>query len=177
MHRALPAAALAALVLSVGGCAGSVGGGSDDAKASEAIADSIMKSGDGSTKLLSMKRKDADCIGNGLVDEVGTAKLQKYGLLTEDNTSKGAINDVSMSAADAEATTNVLFGCTDVEAMMNAAVSESGSLPKKVKACVARTLTEKTLRPVFDQMFQGKQDEASKALTGPITRCAIPGLG
>ncbi len=180
MHRALPAAALAALVLSVGGCAGSDGGGggnSDDAKASKAIADSIMKSGDGSTQLLSMKRKDADCIGDGLVDKIGTEKLRTYGLLTKDNASKGAINDVSMSAKDAKATTKVLFGCTDVEAMMNAAVSKSGSLPKKVKACVTRTLTEATLRPVFDQMFQGNQDEASKALTGPITKCAIPGVG
>jgi hypothetical protein len=30
---------------------------------------------------------------------------------------------------------------------------------------------------VFDQMFQGNPDEASKALTGPISKCAVPGAG
>jgi hypothetical protein len=176
MHRALPAAALAALLLGVSGCAGG-DGGDTDATASKAIADSIMKSGDSSAKLLSMKREDADCIGKGLVDKVGTEKLRKYGLLTKDNTSKNAINDVSMSPEDAKATTTVLFGCTDVEAMMNSAISQSGNLSKKIKACVTRTLTEDTLRPVFDQMFQGNPDEASKALTGPISKCAVPGAG
>jgi hypothetical protein len=176
MHRALPAAVLAALVLAVGGCAGSDGADAD-AKASKAIADSIMKNDDSSAKLLSMKRKDADCIGDGLVDKVGTERLQKYGLLTKDNTAKGAINDVSMSAKDAKATTSVLFGCTDVEGMMNTAINQSGSLSKKVKACVSKALTEDTLRPVFDQMFQGNQDDASKALTGPMAKCAVAGIG
>ena len=82
MHRALAAVVLAALVLAVGGC------GNDDATASKAISDSIMKSRPGSADLLTMKRKDADCIGDGLVEKVGTEKLQKYGLLTKDNKAK-----------------------------------------------------------------------------------------
>lgn len=171
MHRALPAAVLTALVLALSGC-----GGNDDATASKAISDSLMKSsGDSSTKLLTMKRKDADCIGDGLVDKVGTENLKKYGLLTKDNKSKTGINDVKMSATDAKATTKVLFGCTDVEAMMESAITKSGSISAKVKTCVTKTLTEDTLRPVFDEMFQGKQDEASKALTGPIAKCAMTG--
>ncbi len=179
MHRALPAAALAALVLSLSGCSGSSSKDADanaNAKASRAIADSIMKSGDSSTKLLSMRRKDADCIGKGLVDEIGTDRLKKYGLLTKDDTAKRAINNVNMSAKDAKATTDVLFRCTDVESMMNTAVSQTGNMSKKAKACVNKALNEKTLRPVFDQMFQGNQDAASKALTGPITKCAMPGM-
>jgi hypothetical protein len=172
MHRALPAAVLTALVLALSGC----GGGDDDAKASKAISDSLMKNSS-SSKLLTMKRKDADCIGKGLVDKVGTEKLQKYGLLTKDNTSKSGINDVKMSATDAKSTTKVLFGCTDVEAMMESAITKSGSINAKVKACVTKALTEDNLRPMFDEIFQGKQDEATKALTGPITKCAAAGIG
>jgi hypothetical protein len=181
MHRALPAAVLTALVLALSGCGGSGGGGGGnddgDAKASKAISDSLMKNNSSTTKLLKLTRKDADCIGDGLVDKVGTERLQKYGLLTKDNTSKSGINDVTMSATDARATTKVLFGCTDVEAMMESAIIRSGSIPAKVKTCVTRTLTEDNLRPVFDEMFQGKQDEATKALTGPITKCAAAGVG
>lgn len=173
MHRALPAAVLTAFVLALSGC-----GGGDDATAAKAISDSLMKDNSSSaTQLLTMKRKDADCIGDGLVDKVGTDKLKKYGLLTEDNKSKTGINDVKMSATDAKATTTVLFDCTDVEAMMESAVTKTGSLPAKVKTCVTKALTEDTLRPLFDEIFQGNQDEATKALTGPITKCAVAGVG
>lgn len=172
MHRTLPAMALV-LALSVTGC-----GGDDDAAAAQAISDSIVKSSSkSSSQFLSMKRKDADCIGDGLVDKIGTAKLQKYGLLTEDMKPKEDISNVKMSAGDAEAATGVLFGCTDVEAMMESAIGKSRTVSKQAKTCVNKTLTESSLRPMFTLIFQGKQDEAAKALTEPIMNCAMSGGG
>ena len=54
------------LALSLGAC-----GNGDDTKASKAISDSIMKQQAGSTSsILSMKRKDATCIGDGFVDKI-----------------------------------------------------------------------------------------------------------
>jgi hypothetical protein len=168
LHRSLPAVLLTVALLGVGAC-----GSNDDAKASKSISDSLMKSSSSSTsKLLSMKRKDADCIGDGLVAKVGTDKLKKYGLLTKDLKSKDSISDTKMSAGDAKVATGVLFGCTDVEAMMESAIDKSSSVPKQMKACVDKALTKSTLRPVFEEIFQGKQDQATKSLTEPLTKCA-----
>jgi hypothetical protein len=169
MHRTFPAVLFGVAVLSLGAC----GGSNDDAKASKAISDSLMKSSSSSTsKLLTMKRSDADCIGQGLVDKIGTDKLEKYALLTNDLKAKDSISDTTMPARDATVATRVLFACTDVEAMMRSAIDRSSSVPKKMKACVDKALTESTLRPVFDEIFQGRQDEATKALTEPLTKCA-----
>ena len=46
---------------------------------------------------MQVKQKDADCIGNGLVDKVGTEQLQKYGLLTKDLKLNKDVTTVKMS--------------------------------------------------------------------------------
>jgi hypothetical protein len=162
MKKTLTAAVLTALAFTLSAC-----GGNDDAEASKAISDSIMKSQNSqdssASQFLSMKRKDADCIGDGLVDKIGTEKLQKYGLLTKDNKTDKGVGDVKMSASDSESATGVLFDCTDVEGMMQTAITKSG--------------TEKNLRPMFTKIFQGKQEEAQKDLTTPMMKCATGSAG
>lgn len=147
----------------------------DDAKAAKSISDSMVqatKSGSSASQLLSLNRKDADCIGTGMVDEVGTAQLQKYGMLTEDMEAGTAMAGLKMSKADADATTEVVFGCTDVEAMISKAINKSGTIPKKVQRCVDTTLTEERLRPMFTKIFQGQQAAAQEELTTPLLACA-----
>jgi hypothetical protein len=175
MTKRLGVALLTVLALSLGGC----GGSGDDTKASKAVSDLIMKpSGSGdATQFLSMKRKDADCIGDGFVDKIGTDKLQKYGLVTKDLKPGTSVSGVKMSADDAKSATDVLFGCTDVEAMMQTALDKSGSIPKKMRSCVDKVLSEDNLRPVVTKTFQGQQDEATKGLTGPITKCVAGSSG
>ena len=147
----------------------------DDAKAAKSIADSMVaatKSGSSSSQLLSLNQKDADCIGTGMVDKVGTAQLQKYGMLTKDMEAGTAVAGLKMSKADSEATTEVVFGCTDVEKMMSKAINKTGTIPKQVQGCVKKTLTEDRLRPMFTKIFQGKQAAAQKELTTPLLACA-----
>jgi hypothetical protein len=172
--RAAGAAVLAALALTVSAC----GGNGDDSKAAKNISASIMQSqkGSGSTQFLTLKKKDADCIGKGLVDKVGTDNLKKYGVLDKNlKPSKNGISDVKMSAADAKSTTSVLFGCADVEKMMQSAINKSGQIPKTMQTCVDKALSGDNLRPMFTQLFQGNTDAAQKALTGPMTKCATSG--
>lgn len=180
--KKIPAAAvLAALALLLGGC----GGGSNDEQtqdeaASQAISDSIMKeqkSNDSASQFFTMKQKDADCIGEGLVDQIGTDQLQTYGLLTKDNKAKDTVTDVKMSPADAKSATDVLFDCTDVATMMQKAMAQSGDIPDQMKVCINKVLTEDTLRGMFTKIFSGQQEQAQKALVQPLTKCALGNAG
>ena len=49
---------------------------------------------------------------------------------------------MKMSAGDAKATTDVLFGCTDVPGMMKKAMNSSGQVPAAMQDCVNKTLNE-----------------------------------
>jgi hypothetical protein len=177
MTKTLTAAVLTVLALVLSAC----GSNGDDQAAAQSISDSIMKaqksSSDSASQFFSMKRKDADCIGKGLVDKIGTDQLKKYGLLTKDNKTKGDVTQVKMSAGDAKQATDVLFGCTDVEGMMQTAMDKSGSVPKAMKACVTKTLNEKNLRGMFTSIFQGQQQAAQKKLVTPMMKCATGAQG
>lgn len=178
--RSLGAAAATALLLSLAAC----GGGSssdaqdarsaDDTKASKAIADSIMKSQEESQgkDLFSMDRGEADCIGNGFVDDIGTEKLQKYGFLTKDLKTAESMGDVKMSPEDAKSASDTLFDCTDVSKMMSDALAAGGTLDKKTQACLEDAVTEDKLREMFTLMFSGEQEKANEVVTAPMMKCA-----
>lgn len=174
MKTSLAAATATLLALTLGSC-----GSNDDAEASQAISASIMKSqsssGDSASQLLSLKKKEADCIGSGLVDKIGTDQLKQYKLLTKDNKAGQNVTQVKMSKGDAESATDVLFGCTDVPAMMKKAMKDSGQVPAQMRACVDKTLNEQALRGMFTNVFQGNEEQARKDLITPMMRCARSG--
>jgi hypothetical protein len=175
MTKTLNVAVLTVLSLALGGC-----GGNDDAKASKAISDSIMKEqkAGGASQILDVRRKDADCIGDGLVDRIGTDKLKKYGVLSDDLTSKKSITGAGkLSAGDAKSATGVFFDCTDMEGMMRRAVGGNANIPRSMKTCIDKTLTEANLRPFLELTFQGKTAEAQKLLAGPMSKCAVGNKG
>ena len=175
MRKVWTATVLTALALSLSAC-----GSSGDDEAAQNISDSIIKAqktSSSSSEFFSVKRKDADCIGKGLVDKIGTDQLQQYGLLDKDNKVKGNVTALKMSAGDAKAATGVLFDCTDVETMIKKAMASSGTVPKAMKACVDKALTEDNLRSMFTQLFQGDSKAANKALVEPMTKCALGSQG
>ena len=142
--------------------------------AAKAISDSIMSSqaaANGSTQFFLMSRADADCIGQGLVDKIGEDQLKKYKMVT-DGANGATVGTAKMSAADAKAATDVVFECTDVASMMQKAINKSGSMPKQMRNCVNKALTEENLRSMFSKIFEGKQVAAQKQLTTPLLSCA-----
>ena len=176
MKKTLAAVAAAALTLTLSSC-----GGNDDAEASQALSASIMKaqasSSDNASSLLSLKQKEADCIGDGLVDKIGTEQLKKYKMLTSDNKASKDVTSVKMSAGDAKKATDVLFGCTDVPGMMNKAMTSSGQVPVAMQDCVKKTLNETSLRAMFTHVFTGDEAAARKDLVEPMMKCAQPNAG
>ena len=169
MTRATTAAVLAALSLLLVGC-----GAQDEDKASTAIADSISKAQkSGGAAQLDVTAKEADCIGNGWVDTIGTDKLQKYGVLTEDMRAEKLLTEVdTLSATDATSATSVLFDCADIPGIMKKLVAGSNQVPKKMQTCINSALTEKNLRPYLEKNFQGKAEEAQQELAAPMAKCA-----
>jgi hypothetical protein len=173
MNKSLAATLTAVLALGLTSC-----GNNDDATASKAISDSIIKSQKGSTgqtQILDLKKKEADCIGDGLVDDIGTERLQKYKLLTKDLKAGKQVTAVTMNAADAKSATGVLFTCTDVPKMMQTAVAKTGQLPASMKTCVNKALNEKNLRPMFEKQFNGKGEEATQGLLKAMSACGLGG--
>ncbi len=166
------AAVLAGLLLPLAACGG---GSGDDEEAATAIADSIMAEQEaGSESVFTMERSEADCIGEGFVDEVGVAQLQEYGFLSEDLEAK-AMTNVTMGAEDAQAATDVLFDCADVTSLMSEALAAGGEVDEETQACLDEVITEDKLKTMFTLMFSGKQDEASQQVIGPMMECAAGG--
>jgi hypothetical protein len=169
MRRTLAAAGIAVLALTATGC-----GSNDDAKAAKSLSDKIVssqKSG-ATSQFFSLNRKDADCIGKGFVDKIGTDKLQKYGILDKNLEAKENVDNVEMSAGDASSATDVFFGCVDVTSMVRKEIAKSGQIPSQMQPCIDKTLTDKNLRPVFTKVFEGNQQDAQKSLVQPMVKCA-----
>lgn len=173
MRSVLTAAVAVSLSVIISGCAGS----DDDAEASRAISTSIVKqerSGPGA--LLSLQRKQASCIGDGLVKDIGVDRLRKSGMLTDDNQVKGSVTDAKLSEADARKATDVLFGCADVEAMVERGLARSGNIAREMQPCVNKVIDKASLRSMFTDFFQGDQN-APQALAGPMMRCVAGKAG
>lgn len=167
MRRTPTIAVLVALAATLSAC----GGGGDDAKAAEAISDSIVSDQEAGSDVMQVNREDADCIGDGLVDKIGTEQLQEYGLLTEDLEVDKQVTNVKFSTEDAKAATDTLFDCTDVMGMISKSMPTQG-MDEATRKCFEDVLTEDAVRGMFVNMFSGKQDEASQALVEPMMKCA-----
>ena len=95
MKKTLTASRLGALLLTASACGGSGGRqhrrrqqhperpGREGLEVDLRLDHEGQKAATGSTQFFAMSQKDADCIGNGLVDKIGIKQLQKYKLLDE----------------------------------------------------------------------------------------------
>lgn len=177
MRSVLTAAVAVVLSLAASACAGA--STDDDAEASRAISASIVKqqqSDSGPGALLSLQRKEATCIGDGLVKRIGVERLRKSGMLTDDNRVKGSVTEASLPKADARTATSVLFGCADIEAMVEKGLARSGNISSKMLPCVNKVVDDKSLRAMFIDYFQGDKN-APQALVRPMMRCIGGNVG
>jgi hypothetical protein len=178
MSKARTAAVLTALVLCLAACLAACGS-NDDEKATQNLSDFLVKANKSpqlTSPFFSIKRKDADCIASGMVKKIGTDQLQEYGLLDK-NLEVQNVTHLKMSKADAETTTDVAFGCTDIVAKEQKAAAASGQVPKTMRPCLNKVLTEDNLRHMFVQVFQGDQNAAQRELVRPMLKCALGSKG
>lgn len=164
--RILSTLVCALLLLPLAAC-----GNGDEEKAKKAISAMMRDEGTAGQKL---SQKEADCVGEQLVDNVGVEKLQEYDLLTEDlKGNKDTGDDIKMSKKDAGAAASALVDCVDlVKAVTESAGTQFNAAQKK---CLEDTITKTLLRDMFTELFQGESDAATKAILTPMMKCAQTG--
>ena len=151
------------LALSLAAC------GNDDAAASEAISKSIMESNDESFKVT---QDEADCVGDGMVEEIGVEKLTEYGIITEDLESSGGINNVEMSEGDAESAADVMSECADIKQIFTNAM---GELPEEAKACVDENLDDEVIHEFLVAIFMNDQEAGQQGVMTALQECMSAG--
>jgi hypothetical protein len=162
--------ALLASVLVLSGC-----GNSEEDEAKTAISDYLMQQQE-NQQMITLKEEEADCISDGMVDGIGVDKLKEYGFLNEDGSVNENAETPDMSQGDAETMVDSMFDCTNVMTTMREELAKSmGDQPAEVKDCIEDALTEDAVRDMLVATFAGNQEEAGKALMGPLMKCATGG--
>ncbi len=152
--------AVAALALTLTAC------GSDDEAASAAIAESMMDSND---ETFQVTQEQADCVGDGMVDDIGTDQLVEYGLITEDNEAADGIDSVKMSEDDAQAAADVFQGCADVKKIFTDAMG--AGVPEEAATCIDEKLTDDVLNEFLVAVFQDDQEAGTQGLMTALQEC------
>ena len=171
--RAVPAATGLALVLGLGAC-GSGGGGddsanADDTKAADSISKSLTAEND---EVFKVTDEQADCVGEGFVEDIGTDQLTEYGILTEDLEATDEALDIKMEQADAETSAGAMVECTGTKLFVNAILEQAGDVPPETAACVKGVVDEQLLREVFTKAFQGADDdEVGRPMVAAVEGC------
>lgn len=157
--RTIGAAAVLALALTA------CGGSGDDEKASTNLADSIM---DSSSATFEVTQDQADCIGEGFVDEIGTDQLVDYKILDEDLEAADGLDSVKMSEDDAQAAADTMQNCADIKEIFTGAM---GELPEEALTCIDEKLTDDVLNEFLVAVFTDDQEAGTQGLMGALTEC------
>jgi len=155
--------AVVVLALSLTAC------GQDEEAASKAISDSIMKSND---QTFEVTQGEADCVGDGMVEEIGVDKLTEYGIITEDLKANDGIDNVEMSEGDAGSAADVMGDCANIKELFTSAM---GDLPQEAQQCVDENLSDEVLHDFLVSIFMNDQEGGQQDLMGALQECITAG--
>lgn len=162
MFRAAPLAAGFALLMALSGC-----GASEEDQAAKAVSAGLMKEQDETFKVT---QEEADCVGEGFVDELGVDKLKEYGLLTEDLEASDKAIEATLPKDDAEGAATVLVDCTDAAKLFMNAMTGGEDLDPEMESCLDDALTDDALEAFFAATFAEDQDATAEAMA-PLQEC------
>jgi hypothetical protein len=151
--------AFAVMALSLSAC------GNDEQAASEAIAAWVME---GSDEGSGVTRQGADCVGDGMVEEIGIDKLIEYRILTEDLEVSKGLDNVEMSRADAGSAAEVMMDCADVKQIYTSAL---GDLTEDARACVEENLGDQVIHEFLVARFMDELEEGQQAVVTALQEC------
>lgn len=165
MNKRAMGAVLLALALPLSAC-----GNGDDEKAARSISQELR--GDKGSEM-ALDKKQSDCVAEGFVDEIGTEKLQEYGMLDENLEAKST-DELKMAEADAEKAATTFEDCAPVKEMMVDAFDQQ-QMPAKAKDCIEGEMTDEVLHDFLVDLFSGDEKGASEGFGAAVQKCAAAG--
>ena len=157
-------AVLAALTLLLSGC------GADEDKAKENIKAKMLEEEQiAGTKVTD---DDAACLSDGIVDEIGTEKLQEYGLLNDDLEVEESVGEVKMDKGDADSMATVFVDCMDAEKLIEEQFSSMASqMTDEQKECINDVLDEEKVKEIMSLAFQGDTAAMGSLMQEDMMEC------
>ena len=163
------AAVLCAAVLTLSAC-----GNGDDDKAKENIKKAVLEDETSLTGGTKPTEEQADCIADGMVDDVGVETLQEYDLLDKDLKINDDANPTDMKEDDADALAGVFVDCIDVDEMFaDQFASGDQKLPDEAQDCIKDAIDEDAMKDGLSASFQGKEDEGFTAMQQEMMQCVM----
>lgn len=166
-------AVLCAALMTLSAC-----GNGDDDKAKENIKSAVLDDETGLTGGTKPTEKQADCIADGMVDDVGVETLQDYGLLDKDLKINEDADPKDMKEEDADALAGVFVGCIDIESMFaDQFATGDQKLPQEQQDCIKDAIDEDAMKAGLSASFQGKEDEDFAAMQQKMVTCVMGEMG
>ncbi|MGD8151063.1 hypothetical protein [Ornithinimicrobium sp. Y1694] len=82
---------------------------------------------------------------------------------------------MQMSVEDADNAADVLVGCVDTSSLMADSFAEDDTMTEEEQACMLEAFNDDALKKMFSLLFQGKEQEATADLMGPVMSCMMQG--
>ncbi|GAA1478955.1 hypothetical protein GCM10009623_34010 [Nocardioides aestuarii] len=140
--------------------------GNDDQAAADAVAAGVME---GNDDTFQVTQEQADCLGEGMVDEIGTDQLIEYKIITKDLEQSDGIDSVKMSQSDAEAAAGVMQDCADIKKIFTDQLGDS--VPEEAAACIDENLSDEVLNEFLVAVFMDDQEAGTQSLMGALQEC------
>jgi hypothetical protein len=162
-------AVLCAALLTLTAC-----GSSDDDTAKKNIKASIQKNGSSLAGGTKVTDSQAQCVADGLVDDLGVDKLQKYKLLDDNLEVNNDANPTDMESGDAETLAKTVVKCVDFKKIFEEQMTKSSQLTDDQKSCISDAIDEQALIDALAQGFQGKDVSLGQDMQENMMKCMTP---
>lgn len=175
MARLLGRVALVVALASLAAC-GSSSGDPGKTAATASLKSELLQQSASAASPFTFTDAQAECAASKVVGSVGTARLQRYGLLNAQNqaTTK-TLDGTTLTSADATVVVSAIVDClgpANVTKTLADAVGRSlpGSRTAAQRACLDRKLAIATLEPMLIDTLTGHQ-AAAQAFYASLASC------
>lgn len=170
-----PGVIVVALAL-LAGCGSSPAGDPGVKAATASLKSELLQQSASAASPFTFTDAQAQCAASKVVGSVGTARLQKYGLLNAQNQATAkTLDSTTLTSPDATAVVSAIVDClgpANVTKALATAVGRSlpGSRTAPQRACLERKLTIAALKPMLIDTLTGHQ-AAAQAFYASLASC------
>jgi hypothetical protein len=167
LKYAVSAAVLVATSGLMTGC-----GSNDDETAAKNLKASILKEDVAGADLTD---KQAGCLADDIVEEIGTEQLKEYGLLDDKLKVNKELTNVELEKKDADSMASAFTTCVNAEELIEKQFSQAASgMSDKQQQCIKDVLTKDKVEEILSLTFQGKSADIQADLRTDLVKCIQP---